>query len=1176
MPFKQAQLKKVLTSLVVCNLIFGPVSTAFSLSVPTGWEEVADSQTLLWSTGGNDEGWNVINETSTRLPDSNTLNFFSSGNTDVYGPNSPISDLDNILRTDNDSNLVETQSGATSDREQKDSQSDQQAAKALEEQQKKDQEECNKQGMGAGSSALGQALGPSLENSASQALSESAKEAIPQTIKDGVTKVVPTIVKDSLTTQLPPAIKNEFPPVLQSRLAQEAAKGTNLSDSATMNKIIESELTNFLNQKIPTIINQAISTKLPGELSDYMSNNLSGNITNLMGNNLQTTLQRNIPTALTNNLSDQIDSSLRYNLASSATNLPERDILNLDQRILSSINNQVLSGFNSQMGDITSQINQQIGESIAPMVSSLSSQLTGQLGQELSSQIANSVSSNLGTALAGEISAHVLTTLDTSINNSLGQITGQLNTSINQIMGSITNPIDASINEVMNSVNQSVNQITGAIMNPINQSMNQVLGSLDSSIQQITGTFTGALTGTLSDITGAITGPLTETLSSITGAITDPITGALTGLTNSITAPFTDALSGLTSNITAPFTSALSGITSSITAPLTGALGGVSQSIFSGAGNLTGGIIGGGDWSSGAIVTSQQIAGGGGGLAGATQGTLQGITGGGMMASMGLSIIAGAYVPVKEQDGPLLKATKNIDTTTADIKKLTVEICKHTKSLQRIQQKFEQKEFSEDPSARAQARTGLGNYAIATKDYIDTGYTVDASGAAGALYVPNLPQHLAQQAKEASQVATEIIKNSGNNDADDINRAIAKDKDKTGAEMLKSTISKETRNKLINDPGSMSASEGWAAFLETSEPQNNFRGSYILALDLIGQKQAMAVGAARDEFQAFDGFLPTRECVAKTSDGSACVEWKNTTPGSINKTVADNIMTIRQDLYTQAKNKDEVAKGNEPQVKEVANFQPVAGSGGWTGAGANGGSGGGSSNLVSSLLNMLQSGGGGNITDLLSQLTNQNSQTATAKPVVSISLARTSLKKASVKWSATGGATCKAGNDWYSRGTDTETQIVKAVGESLGSSEGSIAISIPVSGLPVKLTIRQNAFIYDIGTTVRTSGNGLVKETTFSLASDSAYRPQVGDIYTLKVGDQSVSFTNNTNGLAEGIEGLEGTVGELDPASEAGKKFSQVKFIFNSKTGKITSATILKYKISCTNSVGTTVAETTN
>jgi len=136
MNFKNAKLKKVLTGLVVFNLVFGPASTALALTTPTGWEETSSSDTLLWSgdTGGN--GWNVTSETSRLISDGNTLNLSGSDNWTYDTSN--VTNPDNIYSpTGNSTNLVEDPNSAGGDRAQKDSQSDEQAAKDLEEQQKK-------------------------------------------------------------------------------------------------------------------------------------------------------------------------------------------------------------------------------------------------------------------------------------------------------------------------------------------------------------------------------------------------------------------------------------------------------------------------------------------------------------------------------------------------------------------------------------------------------------------------------------------------------------------------------------------------------------------------------------------------------------------------------------------------------------------------------------------------------------------------------------------------------------------------------------------------------------------------------------------------------------------------------------------------------------------------------
>ena len=1104
MNFKNAQLKKVLTGLVVFNLVFGPASTALALATPTGWGETSDSQTLLWS--GDNSGWTVTNETSNLISTGNSLNLSGSGdwsgeNWNGYNANDLVSpSADSLYGTGNSTNLVEDPNGAGGDRAQKDSQSDEQAAKDLEQQQKKDTEECNKQGgsLSGATNAISQAAQPAVEKAIQETIQQGIKESIPKVIKSGIEESVPKIIKSSLQSELPTLIKTQLPTNLQSRLTLEKAAGTDLSNNTILSTIVQDEIKKVISNGIPSILNKSLSNNLPSALNQYLQNNLSNLISSNISTNLPANIQGQLGQALSNsNLGDQIDSSLRTALEESGSSLNEQIISSIDISAFNQISDELTNALTANMDSITEAVT------------------TG---------LADNLTSTLDTLTQG-ITANLTNTITDSL-------LAPIDSMVNQLTSSLTDPINQALNGLTSQLNGTINGMMDQIMTPINDMMS---GMMDQ-----------------------IMTPINDMMSGMMDTIMSPINDMMSGMMDTIMSPINDMMSGMMDTIMSPVTGMLNNVTSGIANTIGSTVG---NTVGSAVGNTVGSAVGNTVGSTVGNTVGNTLGGAVGGIAG---GAVAGIIGGG-------------FVPVKEQNGPLLKATKNIDTTTGDIKKLTVEICKHTKTLQRIQQKFEQKEFSDDPSARAQARTGLVDYAVNTKnEYLDKGYAVDASGAKAPLYVTNLPNHLAQQAKEASQVAAEDIKNSGNNDAEAINRAIAQDR-KPDVEMLKSTISKETRDKMINDPASMSAGEGWSAFMQTAEPENNFRGSYLLALDLLGQRESAAAGAARDEYIAADGFLPTRECVKKTEDGSACIEWGNTVPGSINKTTADNIMAVRQDLYTQAKNKDEVAKGNEPQVKDVATFQPSSGSGGWTGSGGKGSGSGGRGGLdLSSIMNLLQGQGGGNISDLLSRLTNPGSDTTATKPVVSISLTKNSASNASLKWSATSGATCKASNDWYSLGGSGEIQIVKAKGETLSAGSGSINISIPIPTVTTKLIIRQYALNYELGTTVRPSANGLVKETIFAVADDTTYHPQISDIYTLTVGDQSVSFTNNSNIVSTGITGLKEAVGKIDPNSAIGKKFSQVKLSFDSAGGKITASTALKYKITCTNSAGTTDAEANN
>jgi hypothetical protein len=771
---------------------------------------------------------------------------------------------------------------------------------------------------------------------------------------------------------------------------------------------------------------------------------------------------------------------------------------------------------------------------------SLNKNLPGALGQYLQSNLSNTISQNITTNLPNNIMGNLEETLS---NSNLGdQIDTALRDALDQSEAALSEELISSIGT------DALNDIT-----------EQLTSSLNDNMDKITSTLTGSLDGMVNDLTSSLMDPITGMMDNLTSSLMDPITGMMDNLTSSLMDPITGMMDNLTSSLMDPITGMMDNLTSSLMDPITGMMDNITGSITDTIGQTIGDTVGQtvgqtvGD-TVGSAVTSN--------LGGAVGGVFGGVVGG----ALGLG-----FVPVKEQNGPLLKTTKSIDGTTKkidkttdEIKKLTVEICKHTKSIKRIQQSFEKKEFSNDPTARAEARDALAKYNEGLDKYLKEAYEVDGSGAKGPLYVTNIADHIAKQEKEQKQIMVEAVKNSGNNDAEAINKAITEELSQPDIEMLKSDLPKNMRDKLMNDPAGMSATDGWSAFIKAAEPQNNFRGSLILAADILGQRQNQAAGLALSEYEAGNGYLPTRTCTEKV--GNTCFKWETGTPASANKVVADNWIATRQNQYLQAKNKDEVTAGNEPQVSEIADFKPSASGGGWSSGVGSGNSGGGSNSGgfdLSSIFSLLQSqtngGGVSNILNLLSQF-NTNKE---PKPAVSINLNKTNASLAKLQWSTTDVKSCKANNDWYSLGTNNEIQIVKSAGESLGAGSNSLDIKIPIPASAVKLTVRQNAFIYDIGTTVITSTNGLTKETSFSLANDPTYKPQPTDIYTLKVGDQAVSYTNNTNDVSIGINGLKAAVEALDPSSVTSKKFSQIKFNFIASSGKITAAMNVNYKIIC-------------
>jgi uncharacterized membrane protein YgcG/uncharacterized protein YjbJ (UPF0337 family) len=1075
---KNSKLKKFLTSIVVFGLVFGPALTTFS-------------QTNAWDNVDEDAWWPPTSGTTGGGSTDGALNL---GN--LTGGNLTLSGFDeasaNSTQSDPDLTLK--------DRSNKDSQADQKEAQALEQKQKSDEDECNKQGGGLGgaSNPLSQAVQPAMEQAVQETIQQGIKKSIPAAIEKGVQESVPKIVNSALKEKLPALIQNQLPTNLQNRLTQERAVGTDLSNNNILDAIVKDEFNKTLNNGIPGILSQSLSSNLPAALSQYLQGNLSDLISQNVSANLPANIQDNLSQALSSgDISDQIDSALRSALEESGSSLSEQVISSIDANAFSQISDQLTGAITQNMGSITDSITSGLAENLSGTLNDLGSTLS-----------------------AG---------LTDSITNSL---TGQLDSVINQLSSSLTDPLNQALSGITDQLNGTINEMMGSIMDPINGMMDDMMSSIMDPI-----------TGMMDDMMSSIMDPITGMMDDMMSSIMDPITGMMDDMMSSIMSPVTDMMNNITGKIAET----------------------VGDTVGAAVGDTVGAAVG--DTVGGAVGNT--LGGGVGGIAG-------GVVGG---------LIGGGFVPVKEQNGPLLKATKSIDSTTDEIKKLTVEICKHTKSIKRVQQAFEEKEFVADAEATREARTKTEQYRQGMSKMLEQGYDSTGSGADSPLYVKDTATQINSVREEQYNVFQTQLKDSENDYVDSIRQTLEKDNNASDLDAIKPTLEKSAKDKLLQDPTSMESGEDfYDALIKYGEMRNN-PTSVLLAQDALNQRQVKAEQNAREEIQAGSGYLPTRKCVEKV--GEYCAKYETVTPAITIKDASSKSMNARVDEYIQAREASDIAQGNEPQVNEIATMKPsTSGGGASNGASSGGGSGGGFD--LSSLIGLFQgqgggsSGGGGlDLSSILNLLQggglDLSSLTGgqTSKPTVSISLTKTSASSAQIKWTVGGTAVCKANNDWYSLdSTNNETQIIKASGSTVGSGTNSLNIKIPIPATTVKLKIKQNAQIYEIGTSVITRADGLAKETDFSLTADEIYKPQVGDVYTLEYGNQSVSYTNKTDKVADGITGLSTATKALGTSSEAGKKFSQLKIVFSASAGKITVSLITNYKIKCTGAGGSAEAQT--
>ena len=291
-------------------------------------------------------------------------------------------------------------------------------------------------------------------------------------------------------------------------------------------------------------------------------------------------------------------------------------------------------------------------------------------------------------------------------------------------------------------------------------------------------------------------------------------------------------------------------------------------------------------------------------------------------------VSGGLYVPVVEQNGQLMTATKNIDsstksidTTTQDIRDLSIQICTHLRAIRRIQTSFETMKIADEANANRTRLEAIAKYAndIAGSDNPDslakTGYKtiVDGQYVQKQVFPQNLDEHMQEKREEAKQIALADVKNSKNLyretltgliedetltnlDSTLTKEEIAKFKkaDQANSLIKNTTIASGFKTKLLaylpnfiiqpmsrlafwksaqadeegtSSSSKFSADDFWNVFLKATDPENNPYGSAMLAMQKKESAQNKAEALARDEYIAAQGILPTgRECIDEIKD----------------------------------------------------------------------------------------------------------------------------------------------------------------------------------------------------------------------------------------------------------------------------------------------------------------------
>ncbi len=383
----------------------------------------------------------------------------------------------------------------------------------------------------------------------------------------------------------------------------------------------------------------------------------------------------------------------------------------------------------------------------------------------------------------------------------------------------------------------------------------------------------------------------------------------------------------------------------------------------------------------------------------------QNFCGGATMAQKSLNLLAlllgpkiaeavGLYVPVIEQDGPLLDKTEEIRNDTDKIRILSINICTHLRAIRRIQTRFETKEFDSEVGARRVRTTEIEKFrnAILGEEGLMQKGGTDSQGNPGPLYVTNLTDYQAEAKGEAENRILNDIANSNNVYKEEILRDIMAQEAYgfpfnttiTEEDLQKIAPTEETAiaqaspartfaltklpiighlakplNKLASlfganpawaadpepTPDPTSSKEKWDIWLKLMEPRNNRYGSFMQAINQLEESKAIAGEDARDTYIAGQGFRDTRVCeewvvkegsedYAGTGENLVCNKWKTIVPAGINRESYSSALTARLDQYVNDPGMGGTGPGNGPDATENATGKPSLGGGGAPGPGS--------------------------------------------------------------------------------------------------------------------------------------------------------------------------------------------------------------------------------------------------
>ncbi len=280
----------------------------------------------------------------------------------------------------------------------------------------------------------------------------------------------------------------------------------------------------------------------------------------------------------------------------------------------------------------------------------------------------------------------------------------------------------------------------------------------------------------------------------------------------------------------------------------------------------------------------------------------------------------GLFVPVHEVGQLLTLATDDnkklaaINGLLKESRAIQQELCVHLKAIRRIQYRIEEKEFVDDANSRKASLNATVNSVKAvvaeggqlsesraqSPASVGTPATAAAKAAPGTPaanseqktpgYVVNQDQNMVGEIKnDRAAFKDTYTQNSGNIFKEEVVGALdIVDEDNP----FLSSVSKEDFDGFVKSADNpLPASDWWSRFQQLAEPNNNRRGSFLLANEAKVVKENMADKKSSDEYIASAGFLGSRECAQWSSDKKSCLVWKTISPGSIVQNYVSALMT---------------------------------------------------------------------------------------------------------------------------------------------------------------------------------------------------------------------------------------------------------------------------------------------